>query len=341
VTERIVDELLEDLRERYGSVDWQIQVEVDRLVTPPAPVTEIFEAARRKLLRGDWDLAVAITDLPLRRNRRPAARDISRTHGIGLVSLPALGAFNLRPRLRRALLELVGELVGDADREERGVGRLDRLRGRWQGGVLRELAADTAGRPGARGLLFVPAVLAGNVRLLLGMVRANRPWRLAARLSRAFAAAVAAGALGVVSTDVWRISAAMGWWRLAGTSLISVAVTIVLIIASHRLWERAPDPRVREQVVLFNVATVATIAIGILTLSAALFVLVFAGAGLAITPGLLHREVGHPVDAADYAALAWLVTSLATVGGALGAVLESDEAVREAAYTSSSAEEAG
>jgi len=52
VTSRIASELLQDLRARYDSVDWHVELEVDRLVVPPASLTEIFrrreaQAARR------------------------------------------------------------------------------------------------------------------------------------------------------------------------------------------------------------------------------------------------------------------------------------------------------
>ena len=51
-------------------------------------------------------------------------------------------------------------------------------------------------------------------------------------------------------------------------------MTIVAVIVAHELWERAPDPRARAQVLLFNVTTALTVTIGIASLYAALFVLV-------------------------------------------------------------------
>src|SRR5204863_9553898 len=171
-------ELGDDLRALDTGVDWRTELTVDRLVAPPVQTTEIVDAARRKLLDANWDLGVVVTDLPLRVGRRPVSRQVSPTHGIAVVSLPALGALHLAPRLRRTVLELVGELVGAGGGRWSGDGALARLRRRWERGVLQELATDTSDRPGALRFLFVAEVLASHLRLLLGMVRANRPWRL-------------------------------------------------------------------------------------------------------------------------------------------------------------------
>jgi uncharacterized membrane protein len=311
VTAKIADDLAEDLREAYGTLGWRTEFVVDRLAEPPASMTELVDAARRRLLEQNWDLAVAVTDLPLRHGGRPVARHVSRTHGIALVSLPALGPLHLRRRLRRVLRELAGELVGE-------------------GGSLREIAAD-ADEEILR-VFYVPAVIFGHLRLLAGMVRANRPWRLAAKLYGVLAAALAASAYGIVASDIWRIAAALGWWRLAALCLASLAVTIASVIAAHELWERAPDPRARAQVLLFNVTTVLTVTIGIASLYGALFVLVLAGEALVITEPVLAEALGRDTAMRDYVTLAWFAASFGTVVGALGTALESDAVAREAAY---------
>src|SRR5690348_177947 len=324
VPPELAERLAEDLARRHPSVDWRTELVVDRLVEPPARLTAILEDARRRLLGSQWHLALVVTDLPLRDNGKPVSRRASRTHGVALVSLPALGPLHVRPRLRRALVELVDELLGRVDREADD--------------VLREVTAKNAERIAILRPLFVTAVLFSHLRLLLGMVRANRPWRLVGRLYAALVAALAVGAYGVVTSDIWRLSIALSWWRLTITSGVSITITIATVIVVPGLWERTSDPRVRGQVVLFNLATVTTVTLGIVSLYAVLFLLILAGAGLVTAPQTFAQAVGGDVGFADYATLAWFVASLATVGGALGSALESEDAVRAAAYSSSAAE---
>ena len=66
--------------------------------------------------------------------------------------------------------------------------------------------------------------------------------------------------------------------------------------------------------------------------------MIVAGAGLVTAPQTFAHAVGRDVGFADYATLAWFVASLATIGGALGSALESEDAVRAAAYSSSATE---
>jgi uncharacterized membrane protein YbhN (UPF0104 family) len=49
-----------------------------------------------------------------------------------------------------------------------------------------------------------------------------------------------------------------------------------------------------------------------------------------ISDSIIQSSLGHPVDFGDYAALAWVATSISTIIGALGSGLDEDEEVREA-----------
>jgi hypothetical protein len=111
-------------------------------------------------------------------------------------------------------------------------------------------------------------------------------------------------------------------------------VTGLTLIFAHRLWERARSdrPEARERVVLFNLATAMTVAIGVLTLWVSLFVIDLVVAVGTITSHVIQKQLDHPAQASTYLAVAALSATLATLGGALGAALENDRAVREAAY---------
>ncbi|MFL5827704.1 MAG: hypothetical protein ACJ76V_14360 [Thermoleophilaceae bacterium] len=336
VPAEIAEELAAELPEQLAAhvsdrVDWQVPVVVEPLAVAGAGGIELIDAARRLMMREGWDMAIALTDLPIRIGRRPVVADASAQHRIGIISLPALGALHMSRRAREAVLRLVEGLVGEAmELDAAGDGRNRRV-----GRRLVEIAAPVrrvAPEDGDVDVRFVAAVVRGHLRLLAGMVRANRPWRLIAGLSRALAAALAAVAVALITGDAWKLADEAGWPRLAGMMAFSIVATIVWVIFDHGLWERPSNRPSREQVVLFNTATALTVAIGVSVLYGALFVLTLVSASLVIDPVVLEERLGHPAALADYAALAWFASSFGTVGGALGSGLESDEAVREAAY---------
>ena len=276
-----------------------------------------------------WHLAVCVTDLPLQTARRPVIAHVSTTHGVAVLSMPALGPVSVRKRTVDTIVRLIGHILGDialaADAGKRRT-LADAVTRR-----MRELG--TRVEHGEHGVGFAARVFSGNIWLLLGMLRANRPWRLALRLMLALAAAFAAGVFALVTSDIWRLAYYLGPTRLAVIAVGSVAAVIVTIMVTTGLWERSPHPAAREQVILFNIVTAATVSIGVAVLYVALFIAMLAAALLLVPGDLLGVQLGHPAGAADQISLAWLATSIATLGGALGGALESHESVREAAYT--------
>jgi hypothetical protein len=332
VAEALAEDLPALLADRVtDAVSWRVPVRTDPAVADVSRGVEAIDLARARLLREGWDMAVCFTDAPLRIRTRPVVADASATHGVALVSLPALGAVQTRRRARDAVIRLVDGLVGESLELELGG---PRRRARVSDRIASLAAPVRAVEPPDDDvdLRFVAAVVRGNLRLLAGMVRANRPWRLIVRLSRALAAAAAAVGFALVTADLWVLADALDWPRLLALSVISVGATVLWLIVSHRLWETRQGRGSRQQTVLFNAATTLTLLLGGASLYAALFALTIGGAAVVIDAGVLGEALGHDADVGDYAALAWMASSLATIAGGLGAGLESDEAVREAAY---------
>lgn len=329
LTESLLAEITDRLNSQLHGVRWRVEFVSDRLVQPPTDLSELISAGRRMLLQRGWHLAVCVTDLPLQTARRPVVAHISTTHGVAVLSMPALGPVSLRRRTADAIVRVLGFMLGDVtpapdDGQRRSLARAVTRR-------MRELG--TRIEHGEQGVGFAAQVITGNIWLLLGMLRANRPWRLALGLFRVLVAAFAAGVFALVTSDIWRLAVYLGTLRLVVIAVGSVAGIGATIMVATGLWERSPHRGAREQVVLFNIVTAATVSIGVAVLYLALFIAMLAAALLLVPADLLAAQLGRSATAVDQIRLAWLAASVATLGGALGAALESHESVREAAYT--------
>jgi hypothetical protein len=208
----------------------------------------------------------------------------------------------MHTRARRAVRSLVSGLADPETTDERRVA-LPRLRGRW--------------------------------RLLMGMVLANRPWLLVPGLKSALVAALATGAVATVNSTIWLLASSMSWWRLVVATIASVALVVGWLVIDGELWDRPDDDsaQARERSRLYNLSTLLTLMIGVLICYAALYLVNLAWAFFVLDPGVMGGYLQAAVGHSDLFVLAWFVASAATVGGGLGSGLESDQAIRAAAYS--------
>lgn len=155
-------------------------------------------------------------------DRRPLVAEARAGERAAIVSIPALGVIRPTRRARAVAVESVIELLR-GDPSPRPVGPVRR-------------AEHEDGRPGVR---FVAS--RSRARVVAGMVRDNRPWRLVTRLSGALAAAIAIGAWGLISTTVWQLSDRLPAWRLALVMVFAIALMTVWLIADHGRVDRTDD----------------------------------------------------------------------------------------------------
>ncbi|WP_459546582.1 hypothetical protein [Nocardia sp. X0981] len=326
---RLARELAETLptllARRFAGADWRVEVFDDPFEAMYPDLEYLIDKAGRHVRDTSWDLALCLTDLPMRGDGREIVlARLDRRHRVGLVSLPALGGIRLQRRLEDLALRIVGAL-----RPGPGIG-------------LRP-GPDPAARLPFRGIRaeagagderIVHRGVTGYPRLLAGMVRANRPWQLFVGLSSALAGSLAGTAFGVLYSSIWQLATALGPYRLAGVAAAAVAALAVWIIVGHGLWERPVSTR-RESdhdLRMRNAGTVVTVAVGALVFFGALFLITFAAVLLVIPPGYLGTVLGRAAQPDDYLTIAVMASALGTVAGAVGSGLEDDVSVRRATY---------
>ncbi|MEU6389153.1 hypothetical protein [Streptomyces sp. NPDC046939] len=335
VAQRMARVLPARLADRSGpGRQFDVQVVSEPLTSGSEDPPTLMRRIRDRASTEDWDVVVALTDLPLHADGHTLVVDVHRGHGLALLSLPSLGGWRLQTRAREAVEETVLGLVKAKAGEDEENERRRPLRAPLAGRIV-PVDPDPAGDEDAADLHYVVSGHQGRLRVLMGMVRANRPWRLVPGLSKALAAALASGAIATVDSTVWSLAGALSTPRLVIATVGSLATMIGWLIVDAELWHRPSkgSREARQRARLFNASTVVTVAIGVLVCYAGLMVINYVWGLFILNDRVFTSMTRSPLDPVDYVTLAWFVASIATVGGALGSGLESDEAIRAAAYS--------
>jgi hypothetical protein len=281
--------------------DWHVRTDRQTFAAGQE-LSELSQRAERLADEHGWDAAIGLTDLPMVVDGETVLADVSPSQRVAVLSVPALGPWLPRRRLRRAVVRVAEALESGGDRRVVRVG----------GG--------------------------GHVRLLLGMVVANHPAALIRQLTGAGAAALATTAIALMNSNVWLLSDRLAPPRMAVALLLAIAIMVGWLIVHYGLWESGGEeeddilPAGRKRAALFNTATVLTLAAGVIALYALLLAVALASAALVIVPSAFASNLGHGVGVGDYVALAVFATSIGLVGGALGSGFESQDAVRRVAF---------
>jgi len=161
-------------------------------------------------------------------------------------------------------------------------------------------------------------------------VRNNQPLLLLVGVVPAAAGAAAAGAVALLTSEIWQMAVKLSAVQLIAANFLSILAMVVWLIIAHELWIRTSDRSDHAETRRENTATVLTVLTGVIAMYAAVFFISIVAESIVLQRDVLSSSIKQPADWRIYAVIAWLASSIATVGGAIGSGLESDENVRAA-----------
>lgn len=286
------------------------------------------------------------------KTKKPIIAEACDKENVALISLPGLGFIPMIKRVRESILQLVNEMYyGSSDSaRERAEERIQvkddnahkelrnksstRLVGKrmveWLSPLQRETLEEEDTMADVR--FTVKSQISGTMRVLTGMVRANRPWSMFRAFIKLIVIAFATGSYALVFPTLWMLSDDYGIWRMFMLTIVSITAMVVWIILAHQLWEKRNNKRNNYLRKLYNAATVHTLFISVGLYYIILFFLFSIAVLILIPIGMLESQLSGSAGYINYFYITWTATSISTIIGALGSALENEDVVLSSTY---------
>ncbi len=333
IINQIADQLKISFEKQISSqIDWDIEVKVGIFVGAAEYVNETMKKVIELKETYGWDYAISITDLPSFSERKAVIADVSTTNHVGIISLPSFGAFPLKKRISKAIT-LITELLykhNEATVEKEVMTQINR---RFSLSKVMQVDPEEDAETDIRFVLNSKII--GWLRILSGMVFANRPWRAIGTFKKMLTLAFATGIYISIFSTPWQLSVSYTPSRFISLMMLSMIGMVIWIIFAHHLWEKPTSKSQSQYRRLYNVTTVITLFVITLINYFLLFILFLLSISLFVPEGIFDAVTNEGADESieDYLRLAWLTASLSLLVGAVGATVEKEEKIREVTYS--------
>ncbi|PAV30631.1 hypothetical protein CIL05_05890 [Virgibacillus profundi] len=328
------------------NVSWKIETLVDPLIGVAENTNEILGKVGNIKKENDWNYAICLTDLPLYSGKHLVMADASVKNSVAQISIPTFGCMPMRRRIKQAIIKMMAELYCQFSPENSFAADVTQLKPvRKKSNLIKKMKqsslsltkrVDTSAEKEHVDIRYMmKSPVLSRLRVLLGMTFANRPWTALFSFNKLTTLSFATGSYIAIFSTPWKLSIAYTPYRFIALMMLAILGTIIWVIFSHDLWEKATEKGEKRWRDLYNWTTFITLGAIVVINYCLLFFFFLIAIALFVPPELFKAWTGLDEDPSlvYYFGLVWLITSLGTLAGAIGTGVENKEKIRDITYS--------
>ncbi len=354
--EEIIDDLIDDLPRHLkhyvnNDVTWEIECHVDSWTGGTNRADRAIEWTKAEMSNKGWDYAITLTDLPLFDGKKPIIAEVHSDEHVAFISLPGFGFAPMKKRVRESILQMMNEIYyGSSERERKESEQTQECNEKSNDGIqyqssksligqrffekLSPLERETSNTKNSTHARFtVQSEKKGLLRIISGMINANRPMKLFKAFLNIVIIAFTTGAYALVFPTIWGLSTHFSTIRAIVLMLVAILSLVAWIITSNNLWESKVKDEHAFLGKLYNATTFFTLLLTVVMYYVLLFVMFMVLTSLLIPPSQAEENMTvSAVNISSYAYTTWIATSLSTIIGALGSSVNNEDVLLNSTY---------
>ncbi|AYX90697.1 MULTISPECIES: hypothetical protein [Staphylococcus] len=327
---KIYSELPKDFTKHVDNgVEWQFEIHVASMIGTAEHMDKVLDIASNMKQQKNWDYTICITDLPNFSKNKSALCDIDFDTKTALLSLPALGNFKLKEKLRQCLIFII-EYLHSSGRNKNTLNFKHFKLTQFKEVIPKDNNENYRSR------IIAKSTFLGWLHLICGMTFANEPWSAIFDFKKIISVSFATGTYIAIFSTPWDISLDYSYWRYILLMLLSVLGMVGWLIYSYKLWERPSANTQKLYRFIYNITTFTTLLTITFLNFIVLYILLSLSTILFVPPELFSNWTSlnseHPTIL-NYINLIWFITSLGILAGAMGSTVENAEKIKRVTYS--------